>query len=418
MRRFVTVAIMLALCITVLAGCKQAAKNVWKDTKKYYREYLNTPATLDFEPADAEPVEDRLASVYTPVGLALESFRRDMENQDQFPTEEWVQQMMTRYPWLNGIAVVSPDSTVFMQKPEVSMKALNFAPLFAEDEKSGVREMRAYAENNPMGPEVYVGTPFFVNNEFKGMVVGHFDPRSLLSVCPDPARLVIIAPEGVLWSGHYIYDTTPLAKVDWKKAVESDSTDTVSNELGEFLWVSKYIGNMPLVFAATSSEFPIDPSQLNALTRPEPVVEVPTVIPVPTNEAQENAASEASADQAGEVAAAPVLEAGMVQPTLNDSPGPAAPTRNAVYSVQVGAFHNPQYAEERAKLVTERGFSPCMMQLYDKQGQLWHVVEIFDSPDKVAAFKELRNFAKNAEGIEYTMGVLDAGVIERRKECR
>ncbi|UZP68273.1 hypothetical protein N1030_04645 [Desulfovibrio mangrovi] len=418
MRRLMSVAIIMALCVTVLAGCKQTAKNVWKDTKKYYREYVNTPATLEFEPADPEPVEDRLATVYTPVGIALESFRRDMENQDQFPTDVWVDKMMSKYPWLSGIAVVATDGTIYLQKPAVSMKALDFAPLFAEDEKSGMRDMRAYAESNPLGPEVYAGTPFFVDNELKGMVIAHFDPRSLLSVCPDPARLVIIAPEGVLWSGHYIYDTTPLSKVDWKNTLESDNSDTESNELGEFFWVSKYLGNMPLVFAATTGEFPIDPSQLNALVRPEPVMDVPTVMPEKQDSGAEVFEAAPAEEVAQEVVAAPILENGMVQPTLSDTPGPAAPTKDVVYSVQVGAFHNPQYAQERMDLVRSHGFTPCLMKLYDHQGQLWHVVEVFDSPDKVAAFKVLRDFAKQAPGVEYTMGILDAGVVTRRKECQ
>lgn len=397
----------------MMTGCKQAMKNVLKDTRKYYREYVNTPATLDFEPASAEPVEERLAAVYTPVGITLESLRRDMENQDVFPTEKWVDDMLAKYPWLGGISVVSPEGTLYMQKPDATMKALNFSPLFAADEKTGYRQMRAYAENNPLGPEVYLGTPFFVDNELKGMVVAHFDPRSLLSTCADPARLVIISPDFVLWAGHYVYDATPLASVDWKNTLLDKSTDTAQNDLGEFLWVSKYLGNLPLVFATTSSEFPIDPSQLNALIKPEPVVEVPTVQASPV----QNEVVEPLVEAAPVIETAPAMEKGLVQPTMNDTPGPAKPTKNVVYSLQIGAFHNPQYAQDRINLLKSHGYSPCLMKLYDKHGQLWHVVEISDSPDKIAAYKELREFAKRGTGLEYTIGILNADVVSRRKEC-
>ncbi len=410
-----TAAILLAISLSMVAGCKQTAKDLWKDTRKYYREYLNTPATLDFEPADAEPVEERLATVYTPVGLALEAFRRDLDNKDIMPEDEWIEGMLSKHSWLSGITVVSPEGVIYKQRPEAGgLKALDFTPLFSEEEQFGYRELRAYSENNPLGPEIYVGKPFFVDNDMKGLIVAHFDPRALLSVCPDPARLVIISPTMTLWAGHYIMDTTPLDKVDWKTTLQKETSATFGNDLGEFLWVSKFIGNMPLVFATTSSEFPIDESQMDALMVPEPMMDVPTVEASP---AQEEVAAAPMTDVTEAPLAAAVLPPDMKQPALNDTPEPAKPTSDYVWSVQIGAFHNPEYAQDRIELLQSFGYSPCLMDLYDKHGQLWHVVQIFDSPDKVAAFKEVRTFIKKGTGLDYNVEILDAGVVSRRKKC-
>jgi len=420
-RRLIFLIVLMAFSLSLASGCKQAAKNVWKDTRRYYREYINTPATLKFQEADASAVEDKLATVYTPVGMALESFRRDMLAQDVFPTEAWVNDMFDRYPWLSGVAVVSPEGDMYLQRPAVSMKSLDFMPLFEEDEKISYRDMRAYAQDNPLGPEVYVGTPFFVDNEMKGMVVAHFDPRNLLHLCPQPARLVILSPTFTLWPGHYVMEETPLETVEWEKTLRRRSSDTESNKYGEFLWIAKYIGNLPLVFAASTDEYPIDPRQLEALAAPAPVRDVPTV-PAPAPEPAAQEAEEESSEfdimaapEARQPAAAQEPKA--IRPAMSDTPQPAPLTKDIVWSVQIGAFHNPQYAQDRMNLLRTFGYSPCLMKLYDRNGQLWHVVQIADTPDKEEAFKHVKEFLGKGTGLDYNVGALDAGVVSRRKEC-
>ncbi len=283
MRRLILLAALAAYAVS-LAGCGQTTKNVWKDTRKYYREYLNTPATLAFESAGAEPAEERLAKVFLPVGLALESFRRDLQGQDSFPQEGWAEGMLSKYPWLDGIAVISPEMTTYLQVPGFTMKPLDFAPLFVEDAARAARELRGTAQDTPLGPEVLVGNPFFANNEFKGLVIAYFDPRKLVSsLCPDPARLVMLDGSMLLWSGHYVIDATPLQGVDWDAALVSDSSGTAKNSIGEFLWVVKYLGAMPLVFAATVDEFPIQ-----SAAESDELSSVPASVTVKTSPASEH----------------------------------------------------------------------------------------------------------------------------------
>lgn len=274
MKRLFLLAAFLLASLVFVAGCQQDMKNAWKSTKKYYAEYVNTPAELEFEEADVEPVEERLAHLFTPVGMQLESLRRDLDSQDSFPADNWVSGILAKYPWLSGIAVVDPDGRELLRQPEMYMKPLDFSSLLERREETGERDLRAYVEDNPMGHEVYVATPFFVDADYKGLVIAHFDMRNLLKVCPNPGHLVVFDGSSIIWAGKFLVETTPLADRDWELLMKKESTGYVENETGEFLWVSKYLGNVSLGFATTSDSFPENPAVVT-LDGPERLGSVP-----------------------------------------------------------------------------------------------------------------------------------------------
>lgn len=141
-----------------------------------------------------------------------------------------------------------------------------------------------------MGPEVYVGVPVYSGTDFRGLVIAHFDIRALLPYSSRPADLMIAAPGQVMWPGRFDAQATPVASTDWSSAVTKDVYGTVANANGEFYWVSRYLGNLPLVFAVPEAgSFPEKPEQLailkqaaalgSASTPNEPVTEIQPAYP-------------------------------------------------------------------------------------------------------------------------------------------
>ncbi|MCG8529082.1 MAG: hypothetical protein MI749_00290 [Desulfovibrionales bacterium] len=238
----------VALCVLLVftTGCKQAIRNTWRDTKGYYNTYLNTPAELKFAEVDMANVEQHLAAMYTPVGEELELFIRTMQGKDVYPDVAWLDGTMKRFSWLSGISVVNAEGKVLMQRPAVSMKPLNVAPLLADD-TYGFRELRAYVDETVLGKEAYVGMPFYVNNEMKGLIVAHFDARSLIERCPEPEKLIVLAGEKVLWSGSYQFENTPFAQIDWKTML-AETSYSVADEDTSYTWLVRYVGRLPLIF--------------------------------------------------------------------------------------------------------------------------------------------------------------------------
>ncbi|WP_066857942.1 hypothetical protein [Halodesulfovibrio spirochaetisodalis] len=246
----------VALCVllTLVVGCKQSVKNTWRETKGYYHTYVNTPAELAFDDVDLMTVEEKLAVMYTPIGEELEQFARTMDAKDVFPDLAWIEATRKRFPWLSGIAVVNIEGKVLMQRPEVSMKPLNVAPLLKEDAKFGFRKLRGYVDETPLGNEAYVAMPFFVDNEMRGLVVAHFDARNLVELSPAPDDLVVIADTKVLWSGKYQFESTPFAEINWQEMLGDESYGVFEESGTSYTWLVQYIGNIPLVFGTASTQ--------------------------------------------------------------------------------------------------------------------------------------------------------------------
>ena len=421
MRRLMTAVAIMLVCV-VVSGCTQDVKNAWKTTKKYYGKYVNKPATLELGDTDAEPVEERLAMLYTTIGIELERFRRDLENRDTYPSEGWMNEMLEKYPWLSGLAAQNTEGRILLQRPEFGMKSLDFSPLLETDEKAVERDMRGVVLENPLGAEIALGMPYYIDNTYKGVVVAHFDPRNLVALSERPDLLIMIGPSGAVWNGRFDLAATPVPEENWSEVLADSSSGYVENETGEFFWISKFFGSLPLAFATTTDDFPLLPvaEEAPAETRVEqiaPKAEEPVEAELAPAEAvsarqeTEAAAERAPSEPATEKAAASIV------PSLHEEPTPPPATTDYVWSVQIGAFQNPEYAQDRLKLLTDEGLSPCLMKLYDKKGQLWNVVQIGDYRSKQQAYKRVGEFLKHGTGLEFNVDILDAGVVERRKQC-
>ncbi|MFV0422103.1 SPOR domain-containing protein [Oleidesulfovibrio sp.] len=422
MTRFTRILIFIAFAI-ILSGCKQDAKNYWKDTRKLYREYVNTPATLDNnEELDVMLVESKIATVFTSMDEQLEQMRRVLDNQDTFPSDEWIAGFLERFPWVSGVAVVDTDGTVLLQQPQLAIKPYNYNPLLEASSDTPVHVMRGYAEANPLGPEFYLANPMVAGRDISALLIAHFDVRNLLAFCPSPGDIVVLSRTDMLWPGKYVYDKTPLAGVDWAEKLKTDVMGEVEDDRGSFLWIARYLGGIPIVYAASVDQYPEDPANLAGLAawfetrealRNAPAMEETEVDPVALaarGEIHEDVVVESEPVSSGN---APER----VTPGLHDQPTAAPATDDFVYSVQIGAFINEGYAKDRVELLRKAGFEPCTMKLYDKDGQLWNIVQIGDYRTSTDAWKRVREFINADTGFDYNIEFLDAGVVSRRKQC-
>lgn len=259
--------VLLALLLSSGCSSNQTMKNAWKSTKGTWYTYANPKANIDYEDTGSlEPEQMALATRMMGIDMQLTQLERVMINADKPPTGEWLGQFFTRFPWVNGFAGIKADGQIIGQEPSMPMKPLDYMPLLEEDGKQGMRDLRGYVQDTPLGPEVFLATPLYDGSSFLGVVVAHFDMRALLSFSTKPEELVILSPDAVLWPGKFDVASTPLAGVQWKTLVKSSSSGTLSNATGSFNWVLRYLGNHPLIFAVPATgNFPEKAEQLSAL---------------------------------------------------------------------------------------------------------------------------------------------------------
>lgn len=237
-----------------LSACSysQTAKDAWKFSKRQYYSHINTPASLDLDDTgSSEACQLALSEHIMDADRKVATFIRRMENSDINPDQRWVMNMVNDFPWLSGIAIIDNTGNIVAGYPEFQMKPLEFDPLLEEDPKQHLLDLRAYMQQSPLGPEVYVGKPLSRDGDIFGMVVGHFDPRALLrSSAGDIDKIAMYCPTGEMWLGDQAGGG--LSGVDWQEVL----LNRTSGYHSTYYWTSRYVGNMPVVYAIPKDSTP------------------------------------------------------------------------------------------------------------------------------------------------------------------
>jgi hypothetical protein len=236
----------------VVGACEshQVLKDSWKFTRRQYVAYLNTPAGVDMDDKGGrEEYEMALAEAVRAVDAELVRLIRAMENSDLRPDQEWALQMMQKFPWISGVALVGGDGVVNARYPEYFAKEFDAGPLLEADPKQRPGMLRAYVQTGKTAPEIYLGNPVYVGEEMRGVIVAHFDPAALASMSPDPGDFCMITPAGVVWPGRF----GAAAGENWETVLQERSSGLTSGGDAAFFWITRYIGNLPLVYAVPVS---------------------------------------------------------------------------------------------------------------------------------------------------------------------
>ena len=258
----------LLIAISLLSGCS-TFRDTWKDTRSLYKEYVNTPVKVDIQcPPPGDQAQLKLAKLFMPADENLEKLLRLFSAQDVMPPAEWCRDLMDIYPWLAGVAVISDSGQVVTKYPEVDLIPTNFDPLLEQKARYKTRLMAGQVDVTELGSLVYIATPLFKENEWSGILVAYFDPRSLVKLSPNPADLYIVSSEGVLWEGGDPAVAKSLAAEKWANILKGDICGTVSAAGGKYLWQARFIGNKPIIYL-TNEKTPFVAAAPAAVAAPE-----------------------------------------------------------------------------------------------------------------------------------------------------
>lgn len=237
----------LALWVIVLvsaAGCVE----VVKESKKAYREYVDSAQPIKLESTKEQTDgTTKLARLFSPVDERLHDLLQTLDHQDAFPGGDWSDMVLKKYDWVSGIAAVTKAGEVLFEKPGETIKEAHYNLLLPEAEKCFEKKIRSDVDQTPFGAEVYLGGPFFKDNEWQGMLVARFDFRSLVKFSESPGELMILSDKGVLWSGQD-FDVQGLSDMPWSEVLKDRVSGKVSVNGQAYRYISRYLGQMKLVY--------------------------------------------------------------------------------------------------------------------------------------------------------------------------
>lgn len=242
-----TLLVCLALSLLLLSGC-DTMRRTWKDTQELYRTYVNVDPTVDLKAEGHEAWEAALAPLIAPVDMQIGRLVRVVDARDSFPDEAWSGSLLKSFPWLNGVAAADMSGKVLLAKPEVTLKPLDMAPLVDLGDAWKDRRLRAFVQDTPLGPELYVGTPFFRDNTLQGILAVHFDMRSVVQLSPDPQKFMVVSPQAVLWAGGYGSLAESVRAEPWEERLKSDVQGEIKVAGRELVWVTRYVGDSQIVY--------------------------------------------------------------------------------------------------------------------------------------------------------------------------
>ena len=248
----------LLFVLLLSTGCStnQSVKNTWKGTKNIWYSYVNVPASIDYGDKGKMPEYETLfAKAMMGIDEQLLALERTMQNADKPPTPEWLNTFFTQFPWVDGITGLNGEGGVVGQAGRVE-KTLDFGPLLESDPKQNLHALRGHVQDADSGPEVLLAVPLYDGPDFLGIVVAYFEMRSLMRYSDAQENLIITSPGGLLWAGS---SAGTLPNADWGTILRKHTSGSISDASGTYQWVSRFLGNYPLVFAVqktTSSKIP------------------------------------------------------------------------------------------------------------------------------------------------------------------
>jgi hypothetical protein len=244
----------LSGCGAIGPGWDNSASSV-RSTMRETRDYINPAPSIDVNRYKWDnPNQEKLALLFSPMDAKVMALTRYVTSIDYRPTEEWMDALLQRFPWVDGVIVADDKGDILIRKPPVPLKRFSEPLVFESIWRETL--VKTVVDYTAFGPELYFGMPNFEGPEFKGLHVVSFDPRVLFTFCPNPQELVIVDPRAKkLWvSG----ETTPagaekLTELPWLDIMKEKIQGTVSVGDKQYTWLARFIGRDLFVYATESA---------------------------------------------------------------------------------------------------------------------------------------------------------------------
>ncbi len=219
------------------------------------RDFVNPAPRIDVDRYKwNNPNQEKLALLFSPVDERVMALTQYVTSTDARPDAQWMDTLLMRFPWLDGVIVADSSGDMLDRKPPVPFKRFSQPLVF----KSIWREtlVKTVVDYTPLGPELYFGMPNYNGPDFAGLHVVYFDPRVLFSFCPEPDQLLIIDPRAKqLWTseGSQHPGADELLKTDWVKIMKEKIHGTVEAGGKQYTWLARFIGRDLFVYATESA---------------------------------------------------------------------------------------------------------------------------------------------------------------------
>ncbi|GAB6125485.1 hypothetical protein [Humidesulfovibrio idahonensis] len=259
--RGLCLALFTVIIFSAFSGCGAVAPN-WdtsvshmRSTMRDTRDFINPAPRIEVDRYKwNNPNQEKLALLFSPVDAKVMALTRYVTSIDSRPEEQWMDALLHRFPWVDGVIVADAKGDILTRKPPVPLKRFSEPLVFESIWRETM--VKTVVDYTAFGPELYFGMPNYDGAEFVGLHVVHFDPRVLFTFCPQPQELLIIDPRAKkIWTAENAQHpgSEELLGTDWVTIMKEKIHGTVMAGGKQYTWLARFIGRDLFVYATESA---------------------------------------------------------------------------------------------------------------------------------------------------------------------
>ena len=207
-----------------------------------------TEYEIDMTRSDISSLEKELAKNIYPMDTQLTRLLRTLSVRDTYPPQQWKQNIMSEFFWLNQITVLDKDREILSRYPETGIKQLSYDPAFPRALSLSQGKIMMAIEHTDLGSEVLIISSVFHNFELMGFIVVTFDPRTFISQSNKPEDIILISAEEIVWTGKFEQLESQLENIQWEEMVSRRVSGKVKLDHEHFFWFARGVGEDWLIY--------------------------------------------------------------------------------------------------------------------------------------------------------------------------
>ena len=227
--------------------------------RQFYYKYLDPPPTISLEASKIPWQEAQLSEAVLPIDEKLTAVTRFLAVYDKVSYEEWLRSLATRFPWIQGAAIINADGALLFANPEGLFSRISFEPLLSV-KTTGIKlqQKAMFYSVNSEDAFLFIGQPVFTGEELVEYRIIAIALSTFSSFTPLSSKLYFIGNGNVLWRGNETHKDSIAFTTNWTKkeyyTVSGLLKDKKTKNAIEYIII--YIGSVPFIIALDVSDSP------------------------------------------------------------------------------------------------------------------------------------------------------------------
>ncbi len=245
--------VILLIILLFLSGCDRMGDLTDGIARSQFFEIGATEYELNMNRKDVSSLERSLAMNIYPMDTQLTELMRSLSVRDSYPPPAWKETLMSRFFWLNEIAVIDRDQNVLSRHPEIPIKNLSYEPVFPDVLSLRQGRVMLFIEDTPLGSEIQVASSVYENFELTGVILVSFDPRTFIAQSAAPQDIILVGANKLVWTGRFEHLQPYLQEIDWDDLVSRRISGKIRLDQDQFFWFARAVGEDWLIYLIKDS---------------------------------------------------------------------------------------------------------------------------------------------------------------------